>query len=278
MRLKSRGESLEDILRTAIIDADVICHQAAAYVEGVDGLDWGEATSEPTFTDVCNLADDMIDEWTARAGCTGSYLAFSGDSEKNFRKSVFSAYKDNRKGQEKPEYYYELREYLMNEYPSERWPNLEGDDVIGLLLTEGSVLGPRVAVSTDKDIKTLPGLIMRVPFNKDGDWIVVDNNEFEADRFWMYQTICGDSADGYKGAPGAGPKRAHEALADCTTLSEMWAGVLEVYQECYQKPRWRSKFWTGDYVSEAIMNARCARILRDGDYDYETEEVKLWLP
>ena len=34
----------------------------------------------------------------------------------------------------------------------------------------------------------------------------------------------------------------------------------------------------GNGISDAILNARLVRILREGDYDYDTGEVKLWNP
>jgi len=34
----------------------------------------------------------------------------------------------------------------------------------------------------------------------------------------------------------------------------------------------------GETEYEALLTARLARILRDGDYDFDTHEVTLWTP
>ena len=46
----------------------------------------------------------------------------------------------------------------------------------------------------------------------------------------------------------------------------MWKKVTEAYQK------------KGQTIKEAILTARLARILREGDYNYTTGEVKLWNP
>ena len=46
----------------------------------------------------------------------------------------------------------------------------------------------------------------------------------------------------------------------------MWNKVVAAYEK------------KGQTVGDALMTARLARILREGDYDYSTGEVKLWNP
>jgi len=92
----------------------------------------------------------------------------------------------------------------------------------------------------------------------------------------MKQVLTGDTVDNYKGCPGIGPKKAdeflmpvHEALLGLTVeehLAALWVTVTMVYE---------SKGFTAE---DALIQARCARILRHGDYNFTTEEVTLWKP
>jgi DNA polymerase-1 len=82
----------------------------------------------------------------------------------------------------------------------------------------------------------------------------------------MTQTLMGDNADGYKGCKGIGEKKAMDLLKDATTLDEMW----EIVEKTYMKQ--------GQMPLDALVNARVARILRHGDYNFKTNKVKLWTP
>lgn len=82
----------------------------------------------------------------------------------------------------------------------------------------------------------------------------------------MYQTLVGDTVDGYSGCKGIGDKTARKILGEVGehSLSEMWQAVINTY---------KSKGYTED---DALLNARMARILRAEDYDFKNKEVKLW--
>ncbi len=78
---------------------------------------------------------------------------------------------------------------------------------MGILSTHPTkIQGKKIIVSEDKDMRTIPGWLYNPGPNKDIEPKYI--NEFEADRYHLYQTITGDSTDGYKGCPGAGPIRA----------------------------------------------------------------------
>jgi DNA polymerase-1 len=135
-----------------------------------------------------------------------------------------------------------------------RLPDIEGDDVLGVLYEEGDVIA-----SIDKDMLTLPGLHLR-----DGE--VLEVSRLEADRNFYGQVLTGDTSDNYPGCPGYGPVTAEKALAGCTTEVQMWAEVLKAYEK------------KGFGEAYAITQARCARILRAGEYDMETRTPLLWSP
>jgi DNA polymerase-1 len=261
----------------AVIDGDVLCFQSSVLGEGAENLQWTDTveTSKGWTGLTLQVIDAKIKEWCRAAGCSPDdpIMAFSDLGGLNFRKEFCPHYKANRVT-DKPSDYETAREYIMERYQHYQFPRMEGDDVLGLLLT-----GPNgnryVGISTDKDIYTIPGNVVRIGDQKDGYF---KNTERAADLYWMGQTITGDTVDNYKGCPGAGKKRADDALQGCLSLERMWDNVLMVYADMFDHPRWGAKFTQRTAYDEALMNARCARILRYGDWDKQTGEIKLWEP
>ena len=88
----------------------------------------------------------------------------------------------------------------------------------------------------------------------------------KADRHWMIQTLTGDRADNIEGLVGVGPVSAEKILGDTQSLDDMWNKVVEAYKK-------KKKTY-----ADAVMTARLTRILRDGEYDHTSGEVKLWEP
>ena len=135
---------------------------------------------------------------------------------------------------------------------------------MGILSTNKKILkGKKIIISEDKDMKTIPGYLYN-PNNPNLGVVKVSLDE--ANKFWMYQTLIGDTTDNYKGCKGIGDKKATAILEGLTTVEEMWEAVVETYLSKGMKER------------DALMNARVARICRTEDYDFKTKEVKLWKP
>jgi DNA polymerase-1 len=145
------------------------------------------------------------------------------------------------------------------------YPTLEADDVIGIYATDKlrKAKTEYVVVGVDKDFKTITGLHYNPNRSEEG---IYEVTPLEADRYWMMQTMMGDNADGYKGCKGVGEKKAQELLKDAKTLEEMW----EIVEKTYMKQ--------GQMPLDALVNARVARILRHGDYNFKTNKVNLWTP
>ncbi len=254
----------------AILDADVIAYMAAAGAAEEPDI-WGEGETITQFESACRRANNMVEGWLEAAECTVPKLAFSGPSALNFRRRIHSTYKHNRT-KDKPEYYAELVDYLMDTYHYEQYPTLEGDDILGMHMGEGWV-----AVSTDKDMRTVPGSFVRIKY--DGSTERYESTEDDANYFWMSQTLTGDTVDGYKGCPGCGPKGATACLpSPGASLSQLWVAVVQRYEGAWRKPGPRKKFITGHPEDEALMNARAARILRLNEFNTDTREVTLWRP
>jgi DNA polymerase-1 len=130
--------------------------------------------------------------------------------------------------------------------------NLEADDVLGILATKNP---DTIIWSEDKDLLTIPAK----------HWIngeLATITEEEANYNFLFQTLVGDSTDNYSGCPTVGPKTANKLLSSGCT----WDTVVAAF---------KSKGLSEDV---ALENARLARILRDGEYNTETGEVKLWQP
>jgi DNA polymerase-1 len=240
---------------TLLIDGDVVAYKAAAAVE--TEIDWGEDlwTLHSNLDEAKSVVINQIAGWAERLDAVGVVVSFS-DSH-NFRKDIYPLYKSNRKGKRKPVAYKPLVQWMSETWATYVRPGLEGDDVLGILSTSEVIIkGTKIIISVDKDFKTIPGYF----FNPDKDTQPVFITRETADYMHLYQTLTGDATDGYPGLPGCGPKGAEKVLEDPT-----WAAVVEAYEK---------KGLTED---DALIQARCARILRAEDYDFKKKEVKLWM-
>ncbi|MDF2397069.1 hypothetical protein GWQ44_16100 [Pseudomonas sp. 3MA1] len=223
----------------------------------------------------------------------------SGDN--NWRKEVLETYKANRKGKRKPVGYPAFVEACMQYYGPERsfkWDGVEGDDVCGILSTKPELANCTrvVTVSTDKDFKTVPGMFLHLTTGK-----FHRISEAEADDWHMYQTLMGDTTDGYNGIPGMGPESARAFLDDpqffypatkvmksgprkgkeveywasqSATEAEDQSGTRPTLWECMVSLA-KSKGMTED---ELLVQAQVARILRASDWDFESQRPILWTP
>lgn len=171
----------------------------------------------------------------------------------NFRKTVYTPYKSKRKP--KPVCYLGVKRFVLENYECSYLPTLEGDDVLGIM---AGLLSYCVIVSGDKDLKTIAG----THYNHQKAELYTVTPE-EADKYFLMQCLAGDVTDGYPGVPGFGKVTALKFLDKhgCT-----WETVVKVYE---------SKGLTEE---DAIVQARCARILRSTDYDIENRQVILWTP
>lgn len=241
----------------ALIDTEVFLYRAAAACEYE--AEW--APDDWTYLcrhgDAQALFQESIGEIRDTLPDHEPVLVFS--DRVSFRYGVWPQYKANRKKYRKPAGYRHLVDWVSKAGPARGWevirlPDIEGDDVLGVLYEDGDVIA-----SIDKDMLTLPGLHLR-----DGE--IQEVSRLEADRNFYGQVLTGDTSDNYPGCPGYGPVTAQKVLAGCSTEMEMWREVLKAYDK---------KGLGEPYV---ITQARCARILRHGEYDMEARTPLLWSP
>jgi DNA polymerase-1 len=241
----------------ALIDTEVYLYRAAAACEFE--AEW--APDDWTYLcrhgDAQALFQDAIGEIRDTLPDHDPVLVFS--DRVSFRYGVWPQYKANRKKYRKPAGYRHLVEWVAKAGPARGWEvvrlaDVEGDDVLGILYEEGDVIA-----SVDKDMLTLPGLHLR-------DGQVQEVSRLQADLAFYGQVLTGDASDNYPGCPGVGPVGAEKLLAGCTAEVEMWRQTLGAF----------AKKGFGDaYV---IAQARCARILRAGEYDHSAGTPLLWSP
>mgnify|MGYP003347621471 CR=1 FL=1 len=241
---------------TLLIDADWLVHSACAACEC--DIQWDEHihTLHIEVGDVKDFIALRVEFWKDLASDNKVVMCFS--DYPTFRHQIHQEYKANRIGKRKPLAMQHIRRWVSENYETRVCSGLEADDTMALLTT-GLLYPNPIMVSIDKDMRTVPGSLLA----KD---LVETVTLLDANRTWMKQALTGDTSDNYPGLKGVGPVTAEKILGSAVTLHEMWDKVVTAYQKA------------GLTMMDALFNARMARILRHGDYDFHTGEVQLWDP
>ena len=255
-RMKNINEFLSNKGKIMLVDGDLLAYRITSSLE--EPIDWGD--------DVWTLWSDLKKGKQLFLQSIGFYLALTKSfkavicfsDKKNFRKELDSGYKSFRKKIRKPVCYQPLRKWIEETHETVSYKNLEGDDVIGLLAT-GKYKNNCVIVSGDKDMRTIPAPQVCIV---DDQIEIIDENL--ADYNFCTQVLKGDSSDGYSGLVGCGTIKASRVLFEKKKLNEQWEAVLREYT--------RAKY----SIDDAYHQARLARILREGEYNYATNKPKLW--
>ena len=235
-----------------LIDADYIVYKCCASCEYE--IDYGNdvIVVASKFSEAMRAVERELDK-------IGNHFPFSNPEKilffsgpNNFRKRIDPAYKGHR-NRKKPCGYKRVINALHDNYRVEINSQLEADDLLGIYATQNP---GNVIVSPDKDMRQIPGKV----WNFDETMSVTPDEG----REWHYiQTLAGDQTDGYAGVPGIGIKRA-------VTLFEKdgyyWDTVLEAFEA------------KGLTETDALRNARLAKILTINEYDESTGQPILWSP
>lgn len=237
-----------------LFDGDMILYRACFASEKEIKWDDDIFTLHADFSDLKDCFISLIDEISTNIGCFDVELAFS--QKKTFRHELNEEYKAHRKDKRSPLGINSLREWASEVWPTHCWPRLEADDVLGILGSDTA--NNYTLVSGDKDFKTVP--CEWYNFLSEETFVI---EEKEADYNHLVQTLSGDLTDGYKGVPGVGEKTAKKLL---DKNGATWQTIKDAYEKA------------GMDEGDALMNARMARILRAGDYNQQTNKVKLWKP
>lgn len=271
--------------KVLLIDGDIVAYELSASEQRSYELPGADGPVVTADAEQAVLgARDKINGW-ARETKADHVIVCLSDDFSNFRKRVLPSYKGHRTG-ERPVLLYDLKDALGDHFEIARWPNLEADDVMGILATEPQDEEKRCIVSADKDMATVPAWVWNPAKERKPRRI----SEEDANRWFLKQTLIGDPTDGYKGCPGIGPKAA-EAILDGTLLERTERtitrgprkGQIEtkiVKTEAPDVPVWDrivAAYETRGLTEEdALVQARCAFILRHGYY--EDGRVTHWKP
>ena len=238
-----------------LIDADILLYQSISASEQEVEF---EEDLWVMYSDL-NVAHEQFTEkldYILKFNPQAPYRLCFSDA-RNFRKEINPTYKANRKATRKPMAFKEFRAQIMEKYPSITKPNLEADDILGILATKPGA--DAIIVSGDKDLMQIPGKHL-----KQGE--IVEVSEREGDAFFYRQILTGDQVDGYPGCPGIGKVKAEKILSKPEAQETPWEFIVEAYEKA------------GLTSDDALLNARMARILRWEDWDNEQQKVILWTP
>jgi len=242
----------------AILDGDIIAYRAAFWAdsEGVDEL--------PT-----RIAQD-IKNWTPE-GVDKVYIAMSCPRSNNYRRMFWPEYKKHREDFKSPDCMSIALETIYATNLTVRCVNhLEADDLIGMLVSSGKALG----VTVDKDLRQIPGW----HWNPDKELEPLLVSGEEADKYFYQQWLTGDTTDNIWGLWKVGPAKALKVL-EANPPEEWDQVIMTMYENEDWAKRPENKRPLDMFRKEfALSQARCVRILRDGDYDKEKNTINLWCP
>jgi len=228
----------------ATIDADTIAYAVASVCEAGDDYAGYTLNIDYALEEACNRVDNIV----GHTGCKSCELHFT--SGKNFRFTLTSTYKSNRKGQRTPAGLYELKEAMLTRYPGKMHTEVEADDYVSW--QKSFWPDDYIVCSPDKDVyngsagthfnyyKRAKGKYIKadIPMR----WVVTTKEE---SVIWLhYQALIGDSSDGIAGIHRCGPKKAEKILAGLSKPIDLWDAVLNAYS------------LAGMTEKEAILNMR----------------------
>lgn len=247
----------------ALIDADSLLYKIGFAIE--DKVIWNECEldagleSEPdvvyyTDTQQCIKAfDQLVDNILFATDCEDALLVFSGSS--NFRLDLPISYKENRKDSRKPTGYKELLHHARSNYETLTPDGIEADDLVVYLKTQNPE--DYILCAIDKDV-LYQTVGTHYNYVKDEE---VRVDEEEAIEYAYFQTLAGDTSDGYKGAHGIGKVKANRILAECDNEYEMWQAVVTAYES------------KGQTEEEALLTMRLANM-----HQWDGSKISLWNP
>lgn len=201
-----------------LIDLDIVTYRSGFACKDDEPV-------ENALHNVKMALHQILDKFPAAPGYRG-FLTGKG----NFRFDVatIKPYKGNRKPEDKPKYYEDIRRYLVENWKAEVVDGIEADDAMGCEQWKNKDKST-VIVTIDKDLLMIPGW----HFNYVKDivrYVTID----EANLFFFKQMLTGDTTDNIPGVPKIGPKTADKLLDDLKGDTKALADtVYKAYQDSY---------------------------------------------
>jgi len=213
-----------------------------------DEIIWGFSYGAHSLADLKEQIDMHIGYLIDRFEATDYVIYFSCKRQDGFRRLLLPAYKAHRDNREPPPLMRLAREHIEHTYKTYSIDGVEADDLLGIAITTHDDC---IAVTQDKDIRSVHGL----SFNPKKDTEPVYTPPQEADRNLFMQVLAGDSADGYKGIPKVGVKKADVMLR-----------TMEKNNISYEDGVKAAYLSHGLSKQQYYINYYCARILRKNSY------------
>ena len=244
---------------TILLDGDCVVYRTGHGCQ--EKFEWGDTESIVADKDhTLSTVDSFI--YDLKKDLEADKVVVCLSDHRNFRKELNPDYKANRDPSKRPVYYQDIRDHFFANYNTVMLPRLEADDILGILATHPSAPDKRIITSLDKDLLQIPGYVYNYTKPDEG---IHEVSEEESYWLFMFQTLMGDPVDNYKGCHRVGEKTALKLLNKAQEAGEnLWEFVVKTYVQ------------RGHPEEDAVLNARMARILRYGEYDMKTQEVKLW--
>ena len=198
---------------TALIDGDILVYRI--------GFASDDDEEKFAISRMGNYIQELI-----RPDYVDDFLGYITGSS-NFRYQIANEkeYKGNRSDARKPNHYESLRNYLTEKWGFELVEGEEADDAIGIA-AYGMRAGAFCIMPLDKDLDMIRG--WHYNFVKD---ILYYITEAEAIKNFYTQILTGDRVDNIPGLHGIGPKKAEKILKDCHNERQLFAAVLEAYED-----------------------------------------------
>lgn len=143
--------------------------------------------------------------------------------------ATIKPYKSGRKA--RPEFYEDIRDYLMSYYGAVIIEGIEAEDAVGIAML-GEYKDKGVCVAVDKDTLQIPGV--HYDFVKNQAFMIDEEN---ANRAFWHQVLTGDPIDSIVGIPCVGDTKAADMLKSVMTNEQGWAVASEAYYEAFGKQR-----------------------------------------
>lgn len=247
---------------TALLDGDVMIYESASAAEKRMDFD-GESVTHVDMPAALANFDARVETIRKHTGADRVIVALSDPTRRYWRHDIYPNYKASRGVSTPPIARKAVREHSERAYSVIHRPGLEADDILGILATDPAAFpGDKIIVTTDKDLRQIPGLHLNPAKLANGVFTV---DEAAGDRWHMCQTLTGDAVDGYPGCPGVGRVRAEKILNDAEP-GRVWDAVVAAYVRRGKSP------------DDALRQAQVARILRSSEWDYTLRAPILWRP
>lgn len=240
-----------------LIDGDILVYEAASSAEvgwmsgGIAPFDYVESLLEASMINIC-----------AASGASEPPLVFLS-SDNNFRYdiAVTKPYKGNRKHENRPFHYDNIRVYIPARWNCIICDGYEADDGMAMYQTKAMLEGKETIIcSRDKDLRQVPGwhygwergaqeeqekeyvdelgyltLSSRevVPENPLKKPYMVYKCRGAGIKFFYAQCLMGDPVDNIPGLKGAGDQKAFNLLKDAKSEIECHKIVLDAYNKVY---------------------------------------------